>query len=35
MFYVGIDIAKNKHDMACIDKNGRVVLIFILVGSSH
>ncbi|WP_061459303.1 IS110 family transposase [Streptococcus gallolyticus] len=26
MFYVGIDIAKNKHDLACIDETGEAVI---------
>ena len=26
MLFVGIDIAKNKHDMAVIDSNGNVIL---------
>ena len=26
MFYVGIDIAKNKHDLACIDETGETVI---------
>ena len=26
MLYVGIDIAKNKHDLACIDETGEVVI---------
>lgn len=25
MLYVGIDIAKNKHDLACIDETGETV----------
>ena len=35
MFYVGIDIAKNKHDMACIDQNGRVILRKFTFPNSH
>ncbi len=26
MLYVGIDIAKNKHDVACINQNGEAVI---------
>ena len=26
MLYVGIDIAKNKHDLACIDEKGKTVI---------
>lgn len=26
MFYVGIDIAKNKHDLACINETGETVI---------
>ena len=26
MFYVGIDIAKNKHDLACMDETGETVI---------
>ena len=26
MFYTGIDIAKNEHDLACINENGENVI---------
>lgn len=26
MFYVGIDIAKTKHDLACMDETGETVI---------
>lgn len=35
MLYVGIDIAKNKHDLACIDETGETVIINFRFANSY